>query len=79
MGNLQKNELHGITSEQEFFEKEIVWFSVEEAARFLKMSVNAIRVAVHRRQIPGYKFRGRLIFKKWELDRLLLTSQRVGR
>lgn len=39
------------------------WLSTEQAANFLSISANALRILVHRNQIPAYKFGRRLRFK----------------
>jgi len=48
-----------------FFENRIVreWLSTDEAAHFLSVSANALRIMVHRDQIRAYKFGRRLRFK----------------
>lgn len=56
-----------------FFEN-LVWLNSEEAARYLRKSVGALRVMVCRRQVHARKFRRRLYFKRIELDRLLEAS-----
>lgn len=56
----------------------LIWLSTEETARYLRKSVNAIRVLVYRRILRARKFRRRLYFKKEELDRLIETSQLIG-
>jgi excisionase family DNA binding protein len=47
------------------FENRIVreWLSTEEAASYLSVSPNALRIMVYRGQIPAYKFGRRLRFK----------------
>ncbi len=39
------------------------WLSTEEAAHFLSISENALRIMVYRDQIPVYKFGRRLRFR----------------
>jgi len=48
-----------------FFDNEIEheWLSTEEAARFLSISTNALRIMVHRDQIKAYRLGRRLRFK----------------
>ncbi len=48
-----------------FFENKIEneWLSTEEAATFLSISPNALRIMVYRDQIKAYKFGRRLRFK----------------
>ena len=58
---------------QPFFDN-LIWLTTEEAARYIRKSANAIRIAVHKGHIHARKFRRRLYFKKDELDTLLDTS-----
>ena len=39
------------------------WLSTKEAAHFLSITENAVRILVHRGQIPAFKFGRRLRFK----------------
>lgn len=55
----------GVASgDKRFFENRIEreWLSTEEAAHFLSVSENAIRIMVYRGQIQSYKFGRRLRF-----------------
>ena len=54
------------------------WLNSKEAALFLRKSIGALRVMVHRRQICARKFHRRLYFKKCELNGLLETSELTG-
>ncbi len=47
-----------------FFENQIAreWLSTEDAAYFLSITPNALRIMAHRGQIPVYKFGRRLRF-----------------
>ncbi len=49
-----------------FFENRIQseWLSTKEAAHFLSLSENALRIMVHRGQIRVHHFRRRLRFRK---------------
>lgn len=60
-----------------FFEN-LVWMTSEEAARYLRKTVGALRTAVCRGQIRARKWRRRLYFRKIELDRMLESSQIKG-
>ena len=62
-----------VSSGDQFFDN-LIWFNTKQAAAFLSRSANAIRIAVHRRQLKAHKWRGRLYFKRKELDRLLNAS-----
>ncbi len=52
-------------STQLFFENQIKreWLSTKEAALFLSVSENALRILVHRGHVPVFKFGRRLRFK----------------
>jgi excisionase family DNA binding protein len=69
------------TSEQKdahpFFDN-LIWLTTDEAARYLRKSANALRIAVHKGHIHARKFRRRLYFKKAELDLMLDTSFQTG-
>lgn len=57
---------------QKFYENQIggKWYSSKEASAFLSISENALRILVHRDQIPFYKFGRRLRFKAEDLQNL---------
>lgn len=59
----------------EFFEilKKREWLSTEDAAYFLSVSTNALRIMVHRGQIKAYKFGRRLRFKLADCRALFLN------
>ena len=61
-----------------FFDN-LIWLTTDEAARYIRKSANALRIAVHKGHIQARKFRRRLYFKKSELDLLLDTSFQNGR
>jgi excisionase family DNA binding protein len=46
------------------------WLSTEEAADFLSISENALRIMVHRTQIQAYKLGRRLRFKLSDCEAL---------
>ena len=56
----------GIKREDWFFENRIQseWLSTKEAAHFLSLSENALRIMVHRGQIKAHHFGRRLRFRK---------------
>ncbi len=56
----------------------LVWMTSEEAAKYLRKTANALRIAVHRGQLRARKWRRRLYFKKVELDRLIDASPKPG-
>lgn len=77
MNSLSSFERSQQTSEKEYAEKIFdnrIWLTCEEAACYLRKSVGAIRVMVHRGQLRARKFRRRLYFKRSELDEILETS-----
>ncbi|MGE3974760.1 MAG: helix-turn-helix domain-containing protein [Bdellovibrionales bacterium] len=50
------------------------WLSTKEAAHFLSVSPNALRIMVHRDQIKVYKFGRRLRFKLLDCRALFLKK-----
>lgn len=62
--NTDKTFRNGINSEK-FFEKRIEreWLTTQQAAHFLSLSSNALRIMVHRDQIRVYKLGRRLRFR----------------
>lgn len=56
-----------------FFDN-LVWMTSADAANYLRKSVGALRVMVHRGQLRARKLGRRLYFKKSEIDHLLETS-----
>jgi hypothetical protein len=57
----------------EFFEN-LAWMTSSEAARYLRMTVGALRTAVFRGQVRARKWRRKLYFRKHELDLMLEES-----
>ncbi|MFN3697107.1 MAG: helix-turn-helix domain-containing protein [Pseudobdellovibrio sp.] len=59
-----KNDLNDVKNEK-FFENKIEskWLTSKEVAQYLAISENALRIMVHRGQIPYYKFGRRLRFQ----------------
>lgn len=62
---------HGMESKK-FYDKGMrsEWCSTKEASRILSITENAIRIMVHREQVPAYKFGRRLRFKYADLESL---------
>ena len=60
-----------------FFEK-LVWLTSREAAEYLRKSVGALRIHVHRGNIEAHKWHRRLYFKKIDLDRMLMNPRKGG-
>jgi excisionase family DNA binding protein len=50
------------------------WLSTEEAAHFLSVSANALRIMVHRDQIRVFKLGRRLRFRLQDCRQLFLTK-----
>ncbi|MCB0421356.1 MAG: helix-turn-helix domain-containing protein [Bdellovibrionales bacterium] len=48
-----------------------IWMDTREAAEYLRISVNGLRLKVWKRQIPAYKFNRHLRFKKSDLDQYM--------
>jgi len=63
-------------SSQEMLFDNLVWLNSEEAAKYLRKSVGALRVLVHRKHLIPRKWKRRLYFKRSELNRLLENSLR---
>jgi excisionase family DNA binding protein len=59
-------------SRSEFFENQVKreWLSTKEAASYLALSENAVRIMVHRGRIPAYRFGRRLRFRLRDCQRL---------
>lgn len=67
----------GMVSADALFDNLVWMMTSEEAARYLRTTVGALRTAVCRGQILARKWRRRLYFKKIELDLLLEGSRRT--
>lgn len=70
MKNVSKNVFNFETNlkgsqDSSFFENRVEkeWLSTMEAAQFLSVSENALRIMVYRNQIPVFKFGHRLRFR----------------
>jgi len=65
------------SNDAEFFEKRIAveWLSTRQAAKFLSISPNALRILVHRGRIKAFKFGNRLRFRLADLRYLLLQKE----
>jgi len=51
------------------------WFDTDEAANYLRLSPNALRIMVHKAKIRSYKIGRRLRFKKSDLLSTLLPQE----
>lgn len=63
-------------NESQFFENRIVceWLSSKEAATYLRITENALRIMVCRGQVQFFKFGRRLRFRFRDLQSLLLRK-----
>jgi hypothetical protein len=52
----------------------LIWLTTDEAAKYIRKTSNALRIAVHKGHINARKFKRRLYFKKNELDLLIDNS-----
>jgi excisionase family DNA binding protein len=61
---------------KQFFENQMQreWLSTEEAAYFLSITPNALRIMVHRGQVQVYRFGRRLRFRVQDCRRLIATK-----
>jgi excisionase family DNA binding protein len=61
---------------KQFFENQMQreWLSTEEAAYFLSITPNALRIMVHRGQVQVYRFGRRLRFRVQDCRRLIATQ-----
>jgi excisionase family DNA binding protein len=50
------------------------WLTTNEAAKFLGVSPNALRIMVHRDQVPVYKFGRRLRFRLRDCQALFIRK-----
>lgn len=56
-------------------DEKIRWLNTKEAAEFLRLTPNALRILVHRAQVKYYKFGRRLRFKESDLHTLFLPRE----
>lgn len=68
-------ELIMIDLETTFF-KNLIWLNTKEAAEYLRITPNNLRVMVYRGVLFPYKLNNRNRFKKIELDKLIESSKR---
>lgn len=63
-------------NQSRIFEKQIAceWLSTKEAAHFLSISENALRIKVHRDEIPCYRFGRRLRFRRTDCEALFVKK-----
>lgn len=51
----------------EIEDEKVKWFDTDEAANFLRITPNALRILVHRARVKSYKLGRRLRFKQCDL------------
>ena len=56
-------------------DENIRWLNTKEAAEFLRLTPNALRILVHRAQVKYFKFGRRLRFRKEDLASLILPKE----
>lgn len=56
------------------FFKNLIWLNTKEAAEYLRITPNNLRVMVCRGTVTSYKLSNRNRFKKVELDKLIESS-----
>lgn len=56
-------------------DENIRWLNTNEAADFLRLTPNALRILVHRAQVKYYKFGRRLRFRENDLHSLILPKE----
>ncbi len=62
--------------QQSFFENLAVeWLSTRQAAEFLSLTPNALRILVHRGRVKAYKLGSRLRFRLIDLRSLLTKKE----
>lgn len=61
------------------FFNNLTWMTSREAADYLRITPNNLRVIIYRGKLKVYKFNNRNRFKREELDRLIESSIKKGR
>lgn len=54
--------------------EEVRWFTAREAAEYLRTTVGSVHNMVYRKQLDYFKRLGRLLFRKTDLDRLIVST-----
>jgi excisionase family DNA binding protein len=63
-----------MNKEEDMFFENLAWMNSSEAARYLRISVGALRTAVYRGTVRSRKWGRKLYFRKNELDFMLEKS-----
>ncbi len=77
-GKMAKILLSGLDkSESQIFDNKIEceWLSTQQAARYLSISENALRIMVHREQVGAFKIGRRLRFKFSDCQKLFSKKE----
>lgn len=56
-------------------DEKVKWFDTDEAANFLRITPNALRILVHRAKVKSYKLGRRLRFKQCDLVSVLQLKE----
>lgn len=67
-----------LNPEQSRIEPNGKYLNAKETAVYLRTSVGSVRNMAWRGQLPYYKLKRRLIFKRADLDRLIEASRKGG-
>jgi excisionase family DNA binding protein len=59
----------------EIEDEKVRWFDTDEAANFLRITPNALRILVHRARVKSYKLGRRLRFKQCDLVSVLQLKE----
>jgi excisionase family DNA binding protein len=78
--NQSVNKIQSNSAEDLFFENriELEFLNTKQAAQYLGISENALRIKVCRGLVPHFKFGRQLRFKIIEISKLLLRKDRYG-
>lgn len=63
-----------LESQKKSFFDNLIWLNSKEAAEYLRITVENLRLKVHRGQLKPRYLQSRLRFRKSELDSLLESS-----
>jgi excisionase family DNA binding protein len=56
-------------------DEKVKWFDTDEAANYLRITPNALRILVHRARVKSYKLGNRLRFKQCDLASVLQPKE----
>ncbi len=78
MNKLESMDSFEYNAHTKLFFKNLIWMTSKEAAEYLRVSPNNLRVMVYRGVLKPYKLNNRNRFKRDELDKLIESSIRKG-